>query len=218
VSKPVSDLAGGWFGPTGTTSAGATSIGSGTGGMVADAGGNALDFNVNGAGTGVTGTFFTVSDTPRVYTVTRSDAATGLLLMSPDHRHLLYVDSAGTFGAWQKDATALAGPYDLGMIANSTWTATLAEVSPTLDPANVQSVVAQIDGVGFFTCSPFQTDTAALAVLDPVNGQYGGDFTDGVATARPVLVLATPDLEFLAVQLSRGAAFPEESTFAAWSR
>ncbi len=192
--------------------------------MFADAQGNILDLPRNGMVTGVTARVALVDAWNGVWSFTDSMSRKSLLVMSTDKAHLLYVNDQFDLGAWERGTSTLSSPYTLADIAPSDWAGSVIGISASFELASLGPVHdANIDPVGNFqelTSVTKLTDLAPLALLEPANGQFDGDFTlDGSATTGRTLTLVTPDSHFLVVQTCPvGGTFPVDCRFSAWQR
>lgn len=221
------DAEGGWFGPMGTSTGGATPIGgTDTGKIDIDAGGNVTSFEINGAPVGVTGTFLLQDPIFGIFKLNLSDGRFGLFIVSPDRNHALYVDNLLRVGALQKGAAGLAGSYVLPDIQSTNWYGVTTMLNAGLDPVGRAPMVGAVSAAGEFQFS----DNLGLTVNSPLggplsvvpattNGQYAGPFQDNQAHVGNALFLITPDKQFMTSYTAwPPGPFPTDVRFTAWQK
>jgi hypothetical protein len=196
--------------------------------MLATGGGQVQHFKSNGVPTGVAGTITPQLSSTYTFNVARTDGHTGVIMLSADKMHMLYIDSALTFGAWEKNAAALAPPYTVNDVVNSAWQGSTATIgpAPTYEPRDVEPLEATIALDASFTEQLLQggvtmsSSPPQITLLDGANGQYGGAFTTNgtppAVGAGPILMLVTPDRLFMAVQYASGTTWPDDVRYSAW--
>lgn len=214
----VSELAGGWLGPTGTASAGSNLAGTGGAGMMSDLSGA---FAGTGAFSGKSGNIRRVA--PRTYSFTRSDAVTGHMLLSDSGQHLAYLDSDGNFGIWHREfPTPPAHVFTTNDAFLSMWDGRIASFDATFDLVGGETMTMDVDGTGMITLVGLSTNAMTnaqpLSLVDGVHGEFTGDFVDLPDTGTYTILMS----EWLDAQAifacGTGGTFPEDCSFGIFER
>lgn len=197
----LADLGGTWLGPAGNADPAGGISGTAIGGMTVDDVGAMVG---TGAFSSATGTFVLADGAARIFTWTGAGGGAGLsgmVMLSRDKNHLLFIATDGTFGAFERNAPGLAGPYADTDFRDSTWSGVAAGMDAGGSPLEIQPVLATVDAAGVFMADTSMSNTVPLAVSDPAAGVIQGDYIDPGPPAETgnLLVLITPDRRFMAV-------------------
>jgi hypothetical protein len=216
--NPVSELAGGWLGPTGGASPGGNLGGTGPGGMLADLSGA---FAGTGAFTGKTGQIAHVGGS--IFKLTRTDASIGFILLSKDKNYLTYIDSNQQFGMWQR-TTVPAGmpPFTTADVFSSNWEGEVTSFDGAFEPTSLETMLLAVNATGAVTATSTSTNAmtqaAPAALVDGLTGEFTGDLVDVVDTATYTLLLSS-DREAMAVFVCGTAgAFPQDCSVAIFQK